>query len=310
MKKKEENMSTRFVAVTPALAKMMLEKNTRNRRLSNAWVRKLADDMSNGRWHKIGNDAITFDTDGNLTNGQHRLQAIIMSGTTQVFNVVQGVEMSANMDRPKMRSKLENIRLFTDLDELFVHNTIISTCSFLMELLGQNSHSLECLTDFIHEYEDELKEFFSSYQYWRSTPALGYKKNKRSGMLAAMFLAYLNGVSIEVLNNIGKAHITGEYVVDGDPEKYYPVLKLNNAIIKMGQEGSNARMELFLRTMYCIDCVLNDKHTSNRIATDIHYDMEYKGKHLKEEILNAEYIPGNVRKKMENNQKRNCLKTA
>lgn len=50
-------------------------------------VKKLADDMTDGRW-KVGPDAILL-VKGKLANGQHRLCAIVESGTTQKMLVLR-----------------------------------------------------------------------------------------------------------------------------------------------------------------------------------------------------------------------------
>jgi hypothetical protein len=72
----------------------MLNRNNANRALRARHVAKLADDMSSGRWEKNG-ETIIFDEDGNLIDGQHRLNAIVVSGTEQEMLVVRGVEGSS-----------------------------------------------------------------------------------------------------------------------------------------------------------------------------------------------------------------------
>lgn len=62
--------------VTPELAAKWLERNTRNRDLRNVIVERYAADMKAGRWMVTG-DAIAFDKNGCVVNGQHRLWAVI-----------------------------------------------------------------------------------------------------------------------------------------------------------------------------------------------------------------------------------------
>ena len=70
--------------------------------------------MKCGRW-TLNNDAITFDKSGVLTNGQHRLTAIIKSETSQEMAVMYGVEHNINMDRPAMRSVGDNLSIFSEI---------------------------------------------------------------------------------------------------------------------------------------------------------------------------------------------------
>lgn len=68
--------------VTPDDAERWLEKNhDRNRRLRPAKVAEYAADMKSGRW-VLSDQAISFDRDGWLINGQHRLQAVHRSGVS------------------------------------------------------------------------------------------------------------------------------------------------------------------------------------------------------------------------------------
>lgn len=64
--------------VTPTLAAKWLERNTRNRSLRNDIVERYAADMKAGRWMVTG-DAIAFDKNGVIVNGQHRLWAVIFA---------------------------------------------------------------------------------------------------------------------------------------------------------------------------------------------------------------------------------------
>lgn len=76
-----------FKKIGPEEAMEMLIKNEGNRKISKLVVRRYADDMRNGRWTGVSNP-INITPSGNLANGQHRLEAIIESETTQEFLVV------------------------------------------------------------------------------------------------------------------------------------------------------------------------------------------------------------------------------
>jgi hypothetical protein len=68
--------------VTPEIALSILtNKNCKNRNISKANLRNLTNAMLNGEW-KLTNQGISFDRDGNLLDGQHRLQAIVESEVT------------------------------------------------------------------------------------------------------------------------------------------------------------------------------------------------------------------------------------
>lgn len=94
-------LKVRLQAISPKLAEKMLEADMNDRTLRKGRVVSYAQQMQRGEWAPGGDAAIIFDRDGALMNGQHRLAAVILSGTTQVFIVLSGVEPKARdvMDR-------------------------------------------------------------------------------------------------------------------------------------------------------------------------------------------------------------------
>lgn len=79
-----------LVHVTPQIARTWLNHNPKNRSLRESPVARFSRDMVAGAWLENG-DAVRFDENGNLLDGQHRLKAIADSGTTQTSLVVAGL---------------------------------------------------------------------------------------------------------------------------------------------------------------------------------------------------------------------------
>lgn len=99
-------MESRIMNITPAMAKAMLDATTtRNRSVSKDIVRYLANCMTRGTWKDNG-ESIILDDNGNVIDGQHRLHAIVKSGTTQRIVVVKGVDPEAfeTIDSGRKRS--------------------------------------------------------------------------------------------------------------------------------------------------------------------------------------------------------------
>jgi len=80
----------KVVQVTPETAREWLERNKKNRPLRTSNITKYARDMESGRWQFTG-EAIKFDEDGNLIDGQNRLSAVIVSGVTLDMLTVWGL---------------------------------------------------------------------------------------------------------------------------------------------------------------------------------------------------------------------------
>ena len=79
------------VMVDPQKAKQWLLKNTKNRKLQQRHVERLAQEMLNGKW-VLNGQTISFSNDGALLDGQHRLYAVIKSGVTVPMSVAFGVD--------------------------------------------------------------------------------------------------------------------------------------------------------------------------------------------------------------------------
>jgi hypothetical protein len=84
-------MDIRIEKIDSDRAKALLATTSgRNRRYQVPHAQKLARDMTAGAWHS--NSVIQIDAEGNLRDGQHRMQAVVISGTPQEFIVVYGID--------------------------------------------------------------------------------------------------------------------------------------------------------------------------------------------------------------------------
>lgn len=81
--------SFKLETISPSVADELLKKNTHNRPLKMAYVRTLADAMTNGLWRDDTGEAIKIAEDGTIVDGQHRLKAIIVSGKQIRFLVMR-----------------------------------------------------------------------------------------------------------------------------------------------------------------------------------------------------------------------------
>lgn len=87
-------ITTEICTITPDIAAAYLEKNQGNRTVSNAAINKLAADMRKDRWQLTG-DAIRFDRDGRLIDGQHRLMACVRAKASFKTVVMYGLDPNA-----------------------------------------------------------------------------------------------------------------------------------------------------------------------------------------------------------------------
>lgn len=110
-----EKPSQSIIYVDPAMARRVLAKNIRNRRISELHVQKLMREMEDGRWQYNG-ESIKWSTDDALLDGQHRLTALSRLPDdfgTLPFLVIRGLPSSAQdtMDQGKVRSAADQMAI-------------------------------------------------------------------------------------------------------------------------------------------------------------------------------------------------------
>jgi hypothetical protein len=74
-------MPAKIITITPEMAKEMLSKNTRNRNLNQNSVADLAEQIKKGYWDDSNGETIKIYQDGNIADGQTRLNAVIAAKT-------------------------------------------------------------------------------------------------------------------------------------------------------------------------------------------------------------------------------------
>lgn len=91
--------------VTPEIAARWLETNTVNRRLRKHRVDRYSRDLESSRW-RVHHQGVAFDTEGNLIDGQHRLQAIVNTKKECLLLVVRNcpIESRLHVDEIMTRS--------------------------------------------------------------------------------------------------------------------------------------------------------------------------------------------------------------
>jgi hypothetical protein len=101
------------LTVTPELAAQMLDTNKKNRPISWRKVNDHVREMQAGNWRYNPADALCFDTDGVLANGQHRLLAVLDCELAQDFLIATGVEPSVQdvMDNGLVRTTAHQLAL-------------------------------------------------------------------------------------------------------------------------------------------------------------------------------------------------------
>ena len=162
--------------VTPEMARNWLGGRTRNRNVRDTKVLEYAIDMEAGRWHVAA--ALVFNVDGQLIDGQHRLEAVVLHDEPVLFNVVRNAvpEAMLAVDTGLKRTladflRMRNVSSATDIAVLIramwrwdyykTFNAVPST---------QKSPTIQQAMAYFEEHEGDLHEAVTfATRYYKRT---------------------------------------------------------------------------------------------------------------------------------------------
>lgn len=165
--------------ITPEIAKEYMKHNTKNprQRVSRSVVKAYADDMKNGRW-QLNGEAIVFDEDGYLKNGQHRLLAVIMSGATVEMAVVRGISRENNKFDGQWRRTVDQELTADGID---VNPSVTAAAGIIVnKFLRIRSNG--AVKEYIKAHVDELQRAYRITCYGDN------KRSKNACCIAATYL--------------------------------------------------------------------------------------------------------------------------
>lgn len=105
MKPEDFGLAVSVDVINPSEAEAYLKNNAMHRKIKQKKVDAYMKEMVDGKW-RLNGKALIFDSNGRLLNGQHRLSAVVQSGTTLTTLVVRGVDPSVLETNPKNASIL------------------------------------------------------------------------------------------------------------------------------------------------------------------------------------------------------------
>lgn len=173
-------MRSEVVTITPEMAREMLKMNTRNRNISKERVALYAKRILKGEWKEDG-QSISFDKNGRLLNGQHRLLAIIKAGkpitTVVVYDVEPGIDTYDD----------QRVRRARDV-------AAIRGLPIQPSAVGAISMILYCGREFISDRNEIVDFLEADYESWKIASTCCYSGSakgllKKAGCIAAVYIA-------------------------------------------------------------------------------------------------------------------------
>lgn len=129
-----EKLTVSMERVTPKIAEDWLMANHKNnRRLNVDRVSSYMHDMMSGNWSQNA-EAIKFDREGTLVDGQHRLAAVKQSGKSIWMLVARGVDDNAfsTVDVGMSRTARQIIRM-SGADDMLMKKNIVGATNILLK---------------------------------------------------------------------------------------------------------------------------------------------------------------------------------
>lgn len=119
-------MNSIVVEVSPSLAKQYLEKSKGNRAESKERISTYAKNMKDGLW-QLTPQGISFDEDGVLVDGHHRLKAVIQSGVSVPFYVTLSVPRQTTIfDRGRPRTTGQFLKYNEGINKTLTQNKAVA----------------------------------------------------------------------------------------------------------------------------------------------------------------------------------------
>lgn len=195
-----------FEFVDPARAEELLRGNGKNFRKKNpSQVKRYASDMSAGFW-TFNPQPIILAPDGGLTDGQHRLFAVIQSGVGHLFLIVQADVDPLGLDDVLKRSFRDY--LYHTGEKYYVELAAATLWTMRMDLPSNADHRRGASGSVLREVlkknpnlRDSVRKLGPSRQH-RAFPravlaALHYAFSKLDGKLANTWIEkFLSGVDL------------------------------------------------------------------------------------------------------------------
>ncbi len=216
------SISSAIETINPEKAAEYLGKIYNQRSFKKTHGQNLARIMKDGHWHMAG-DPIRFDTNGHLIDGQHRLQAVIDSGTTQQFLILRGLDPASYtvMDQGRPRTRGDTL-VTMDIKNSNIVGAAIAVLLRMKLGLEIDRHPVDNseVAEFASKNRQELDRAITSARQFRSLSGATYG--------AFLFLAYHA--------NPEKAEAFAEALANGSNlDSTNPALVLRNHAIRVAQ---------------------------------------------------------------------------
>ena len=267
------------VLLTPEDAEQLLKRNINNRELSrntcNKYYHALKDDKLD-----VTSDIITFGSDGNCSNGQHRLTSIAKGDKSVLVIIGCNIDFSPNQDRGRARKICDNIKMVSDRydikDPVLYNMFFVSGIGRILRLFHRDASDVNEYIAFIKNYYDVLVKCGNDV----INNSYNSKGCKSSSFIAASILWCLAGYDTSNINDI-QSLLCKEYLPEMDKDKITSIMNIRDRIL-VDSAADNRNADAYMMEMFTVIWAFN--HGIYKIPTRI-----YKNNKLNEKYFKLEF---------------------
>ena len=234
-------MYSRHEIITPDRAADYLTHNVKNRKLRQSVVRQYARDMKNDKW-QVSPQGISFYQNGNLADGQTRLNAIIMADKPVEIYVTYDVPNDTTIQDRGAKRTSSDILYMAGKNSAAAGTAGVGTLNFLFLLAGMKTITDQMREAFIEEYEEILCDAVNYSTHGTNKFVVCGK----ASIMAAAFCALYCGVELNTLDEFFTKANTG--FIDSPSQSAAIVLR--NTIIQdyTGKDFPNRKFAFVVAT--------------------------------------------------------------
>lgn len=257
-----ETMNVSVETITPTIADRYLQHNTQNRHARKNLVNKYARDMQNGSW-VLTHQGIAFAKDGTLLDGQHRLLAVVQSGTTVQMTVARGVDTKNQlaMDDHARRSAGDALSLVRGHSVSSADVAIVRAAVELSDVTGKVRNTKHELNELIDDFINPLK-FVKEYASQRQ------RGLSAAPVQGAILLAWFYVDDLERLVAFCRMLFGIDLVTD---ESDRAAQALREWLFRAGCNHATLRREAFRKTQRAIVAFMKRQEVTKLYGTAVYY---------------------------------------
>ena len=250
-------MNIKQELITPEKAQEYLKFNIENyRSLSKDRVLSYAGDMKNGKW-QLNGEAIKFDSEGVLIDGQHRLHAIVRAGVPVEMLVIRGVQKGVNLYDIGSTRSLGQIAKARGIVPGW-YSATMAVAGWIVNN-GDNNHRYSGKATIMQYAEDHADEITRAVRC--CTVGSSSCICKRSPIVSAAYCLIRHDVSQPDMNDFFRIANTGLPHGHYDPSS---ALVFRNMVMELNSNSPDERKLLFSAAVQAIRDFMAGKQRSMR----------------------------------------------